>query len=92
MWSLNRKITQNKTKHLLAENELTTLKNKIPDISNLVKKTDYSTKIAAIDKVSNFDGKIAKNKNEFVKNILEDNKVVALLSMGSIIFDNGDGS
>ena len=28
---------------------LTTLKNKIPDISNLVKKTDYNTKIAEID-------------------------------------------
>ena len=42
MLSLNRKITQNKTKHLLVENELTTLENKIPDVSSLVKKTDYN--------------------------------------------------
>ena len=46
------KITKNKTYHLLVKNELTTLKSKIPDISNLVKKTDYNTK------VSNLDGKI----------------------------------
>ena len=42
MLSLNRKITQNKTKHLLVENELTTLENKIPDVSGLVKKADYN--------------------------------------------------
>ena len=36
--SLNRKITENKTKHLLVENELNTLENKIPDVSSLVKK------------------------------------------------------
>ena len=36
--SLNRKITQNKTKHLLVENKLTTIENKIPDVSSLVKK------------------------------------------------------
>ena len=47
--SLNRKITQNKTKHLLVENKLTTLENKIPDVSSLVKKTDYNTKVAAND-------------------------------------------
>ena len=42
MLSLNRKITQNKTKHLLVENELTTLENKIPHVSSLVKKADYN--------------------------------------------------
>ena len=47
--SLNRKITQNKSKHLLVENELNTFKNKIPDISSLVKKTDYNTKIGEIN-------------------------------------------
>ena len=47
--SLNRKITQNKTKHLLVENKLTTLENKIRDVSSLVKKTDYNTKVAEID-------------------------------------------
>ena len=36
--SLNRKISQNKTKHLLVENKLITLENKIPDVSSLVKK------------------------------------------------------
>ena len=46
--SLNRKITQNKTKHLLVENELTTIENKIPNVSSLVKKTDYNTKVAEI--------------------------------------------
>ena len=55
--SLNRKITKNKTKHLLAENELTTLENKIPDVSILVRKTDYNTKVTEID------GKIVKIKN-----------------------------
>ena len=47
--SLNRKITQDKSKHLLVENELNTLKNKIPDVSSLVKKTDYNTKIGEIN-------------------------------------------
>ena len=46
---LNRKITQNKTKHLLVESELTNLENKIPDVSSLVKKTDYNTKVTEID-------------------------------------------
>ena len=36
--SLNKKITQNKSKHFLVENELTTFENKIPDVSSLVKK------------------------------------------------------
>ena len=57
-----RKITQNKLKHLLVENRLTTLENKIPDVSGLVKKTDYNTKVAEIDtKASTLDGKITKN-------------------------------
>ena len=43
--SLNRKITQNKTKHLLVENELTTLENKIPDVSSLVKKQIITLKL-----------------------------------------------
>ena len=43
------KITKNKTYHLLVKNELTTLKSKIPDISNLVKKTDYNTKVSTLD-------------------------------------------
>ena len=82
MSSLNRKITQNKTKHLLAENELTTLENKILDVSSLVKKTDYNTRAAEID------GKIAKNKNlltELGKNAL-------LYISGILMFDNRDGS
>ena len=83
--SLNRKITQNKSKHLLVENELNTLKNKIPDVSSLVKKTDYNTKIGEIDtKVSNLDGKIDKN-------ILDIIKVIASLTAGNILFDGGDG-
>ena len=45
----NRKSTKNKTDHLLVKNQLSTLENKIPDISNLVKKTDYNTKIVEID-------------------------------------------
>ena len=40
---------KNKTDHLLVKNQLSTLENKIPDISNLVKKTDYNTKIVEID-------------------------------------------
>ena len=85
--SLNRKITQNKSKHLLVENELNTLKNKIPDVSSLVKKTDYNTKIGEIDaKVSNLDGKIDKNITDIVK------VIALLLSTGNVLFDGGDGS
>ena len=63
--SLNRKITQNKSKHLLIENELSTLENKIPDVSSLREKTDYSTRVAAIDtKISTFDGIITENTNK----------------------------
>ena len=83
---LIKKITQNKSKHLLVENELNTLKNKIPDVSSLFKKTDYNTKIGEIDaKVSNLDGKIDKNITDIVK-------VIALLSTGNVLFDGGDGS
>ena len=90
---LTEKFPQNKTKHLPVESELTTLENKIPDISNVVRKVDYNAKIAAMDtNVSNLDGKIAGNKNELVKNILEDNKVLALLLMGNILLDSGDSS
>ena len=49
MSSFNRKITKNKTDHLLVKNELSTLENKIPDTSNLVKKRDYNTKFFEID-------------------------------------------
>ena len=83
---LIKKITQNKSKHLLVENELNTLKNKIPDVSILVKKADYNTNIGEIDaKVSNLDGKIDKNITDIVK-------VIALLSTGNVLFDGGDGS
>ena len=85
MSSLNRKITQNKTKHLLNENKLATIKNKIPDVSSLVKKTNYNTKIAEIDtKVSNPDGKIDKN-------ILHTAKAIGLFSLGNSMFDEEDG-
>ena len=43
--SLNRKITQNKSKPLLVENELITLENKIPDVSSLVKKQIITLKL-----------------------------------------------
>ena len=45
--SLNRRITQNKSKHLLVENELNILKNKIPDVSSssLVKKQIITLKL-----------------------------------------------
>ena len=84
--SLNRKVTQSKTKHLLVENELTTLENKIPDVSSLVKKTYYNTKVTEIDtKVSKVDGKI-------VKTILGVEKLFIVLSLGNVLFDGGDGS
>ena len=80
--SLNRKITNNKSKHLRVENKLTTLENKIPDASSLVKKTDYNNKVAEID------GKIDKNKNK-----LEELAKVALsIFSGFILFDGEDGS
>ena len=77
--SLHRKITQNKTKHLLVENKLTTLENKIPDLSSLVKKTYYNTKVAETD------GKIAKNSfSELIKSFF--------LYMMRSILDAEDGS
>ena len=79
--SLNRKSTQNNSKHLLVENELNTLENKIPDVSSLVKKTDYNTKVAEIDtKVSNLGGKIDKNMSGIIESFI-------LLSAGNILFD-----
>ena len=77
--SLDRKITQNKTKHLLVENELNTLENKIPDVSILVKKTDCNTKLAEID------GKIAKNSLTKLGKIL-------LPYVSKDIFDAEDGN
>ena len=51
----NPKITEIKGKTpsisgLVANSALTSVENKIPDISNLVKKTDYNTKISEIEK------------------------------------------
>ena len=84
----NKKVTENKTDHLLVKNELTTLKNKIPDISNLVKKTVYNTKIVEIDtKVSNLDGKITKNKNDLKEVAIG----TLLLFSANLIFDGEDG-
>ena len=80
--SLNRKVTQSKSKHLLVENELTTLENKVPDVSSLVKKTDYNTKVAEIDTmVSSLDGKIAENKtkSESIQNELKGLKKILVL-------------
>ena len=83
--SLNRKITNNKTKHLHVENKLTTLENKIPDVSSLIEKTDYSTKVAEIDgKISSLDDKINKNIIEGVKKLIP--------YMSRSIFDAEDGT
>ena len=50
------------------------------------------TRVAEIDtKASSLDGRIAKNKNEFVKNILEDTALAALLFLVNTMFDWGDG-
>ena len=58
----------------------------------LLKKTDYNTRVAEIDtNVSNLNGKIAKNKNEFIKNILQDTAMTALLTLGNALLDGGDG-
>ena len=46
--SLNRKSTQNNSKHLLVENELNTLENKIPDASSLVKKQIVTLKLVRL--------------------------------------------
>ena len=80
MSSLNRKITQSKTKHLLVENELTTLENKIPDVSSLVKKTDYNTKVTEIDY------KFLKYRNALVKLVKQNLPYIS----GAIMFDSRD--
>ena len=77
--SFNRKSTKNKTDHLLVKNELSTLENKIPDISNLVKKTDYNTKIVEID------GKFDKIKQGVLDSLIS-------LSVGNLLFDGGGGT
>ena len=64
---------------MLVENELNTLKNKIPDVSSLVKKTDYNTKIGEID-------------SKIDKNIIDVAKMFALLIVGTVLFDGGDGT
>ena len=88
MLGFNKKVTKNKTDHLLVKNELTTLKNKIPDISNLVKKAVYNTKIVEIDtKVSNLDGKITKNKNDLKEVAIG----TLLLFSANLMFDGEDG-
>ena len=82
---LSTKITQNKSKHLLVENELTTLEYKIPDVCSLVQKTDYDTKIGEIDtKVSSLDDKTDKN-------ILDVERTIGLLFLEVSIFDGEDG-
>ena len=82
---LKRKITQNKIKHLLVANRWTTLENKIPDVSGLVKKTDYNTKVSEIDiKVSTLDGKITKN-------IINTTTTINLLFLRTLMFDGEDG-
>ena len=87
--SLNRRNTQYKSKHLLVENELTTLENKIPNVSSLIKKADYNTKVAEIDtNVSNLDGKIAENKDL----LTELGTSFFPYMSGNIMFDDGDGS
>ena len=86
MSSRNRKITQNKSKHLLVENELTTLKIKYLILVVLLKKTDYNTKVGEIDtKLSNLDGKIGKTISNIVKSFI-------FLTMGNALFNEGDGS
>ena len=77
--SFNRKCTKNKTDHLLVKNELSTLENKIPDISNLVKKTNYNTIIVEID------GKFDKIKQGILDSLI-------FLSVGNLLFDRGDGT
>ena len=59
----------------------------------LLKKTDYNTRVAEIDTtLSSLDGKIAKNRNELIKDILEGTSFgTLLLSMGNAMFDGGDG-
>ena len=54
----------------------------------LLKKTDYNTRVAAIDtKISTLDGKITKNKNN-----LEDRSIdIILHSFGNSLFDGGNG-
>ena len=66
---------------------------KIPDVSSLIKKTDYDTRVAEIHtKVSSLDGKIAKNKNELIKNIKEVTEIGVLsLFMGNAMFEGEGG-
>ena len=79
--------------NLATKTALTTVENKIPDVSSLVKKTDYNTRVAEIDtKVSSLDAIIAKNKNELIKNVLENTAFgILLLFMVNAMFDGGDG-
>ena len=58
----------------------------------LLEKLDYNTRVAEINtKLSTLDGKIAKNKNELVKKILEGRTLSTLLSLGNSMFNGEDG-
>ena len=49
----------------LTKTALTAVENKISDVSSLVNKTDYNTRVADIHtKVSSLDDKIAQNKTK----------------------------
>ena len=55
----------------------------------LLKKTNYSTKVAEIDtKLSSLDGKISKKKNELDKTTND----TVLLFLGNMLFNSEDGS
>ena len=70
---LNAKITEIESKipsvsGLATNSALTAVKNKIPDVSNLVNKTDYNTKISEIqNKVSDHDHDKYITTSEFNK-------------------------
>ena len=72
---------------MATKTSLTAVENKIPDVSSLVNKTDYNTRVADIGtKVSSLDDKIAKDKtkNESKMNSKKQNQNIFLFHEGNI--------
>ena len=87
------KLLKQKVKYLVLvvqlETALTAVKNKIPDISNLVKKTDYNAKILDIESKYITTADYNKFTKGFVSKSIKSEKLVDKSDIAGFI-DNAD--
>ena len=88
----NNKVTEIESKistisSLATAAALTAVKNEVPDVSNLVKKTDYDSKILDIKSkyfitvhCNEFDGKIAPNTKVKQKGLVDKSAIAGLIN------------